>query len=239
MSAGDAEALHLEIEPPARQAEDASPSPRCCRRRVRAPFDHLALQLFDRRGERGAPAARLATTRRRRSSRPSAGDNMSGVIEPAARRQRDRPLHFVPQLPHVARPGEGVEQIQRFLAQTHTLVSPAGRTTHAGRTCSGARSLPAVRAAAGCGCGSRSADRTDLRGTCPPRPAARGRHWSRRRRGRRPSADGSRRPAAPRPVRESAAAWAGRRAAGRRPRPGTACRRRRCGARRAGRQPRR
>ena len=45
---------------------------------------------------------------------PKAGDSRSGVITPSLGRHRHGALHFVPQLPDVARPAERVEEVERF-----------------------------------------------------------------------------------------------------------------------------
>ncbi len=87
------------------------------------------------------------------SAPPKIGESSSGVISAAAWRHRHGALDLVAELTDVAGPAEGVEQIERLGAQPDARLDEPLATLRAERTCSGAESPRAARAAAGRECG--------------------------------------------------------------------------------------
>ena len=102
---GNAETLHLQIQPAARQAKLAGGLRDIAGGAFERRFDHLPFQLFDRRRDD------LRRLRRTAASRVVFQSLTGGRQEfrrerPARPSHRDRALHLVPQLPDVSWPGK-------------------------------------------------------------------------------------------------------------------------------------
>ena len=115
----------------------------------------------------------LGPVERRSRAVPKDGIRISSGIEstvmPVLRRQDRHPLHRVPQLADVARPGVPLEDRQHLIVHGLRAGSCCVRRTPRGNTRPARARPPAARAARARGSARRSADRTDPAGTCPPR----------------------------------------------------------------------
>ena len=101
-------------------------------------------------------------------SRISSGRSADGDLRRPGESANDA-LHDVLELPHVARPVERHQRLLRVLrrASRARAAATSSFASDRGSAARGAAHPRAARAATACGRGSRSGDRTDLRGTVP------------------------------------------------------------------------
>src|SRR5258705_7848676 len=121
----DSQAIQFQVEAPPGQSEGARGLRDVPRRALQNCFDHFPLEPFD--GCRQGDVPMTTRRRRRRVVRPADEDRREEIRrdETARAGHRHGPLNLVSELPDVAGPAEGIEQVQGLRAQTHARLAQA------------------------------------------------------------------------------------------------------------------